>query len=210
MLAMKERRGEERKRSLILLLRLYMTLYILVKHVVDIQTLLLQQIKKRKRKKFAILNLVYESMGHSDRSIWSEECLVHDKIPPIVGKALNAIKSEWASTHAPPSPASRPFHARSHASCPKPSLPALVPNYVPRRSQTNSRALQPRRKKTLVSRSSLFVLLRFCPSLLFAPLHLPISSSLPSPLFQNTHSHLNNILRELPSSSLLRSRYSGV
>lgn len=47
-------------------------------------------------------------------------------------------------------------------------------------------------------------------SLLLAPLHLPISSSLLSPLFQNTHSHLNNIHRELPSSYLLRSRYSGV
>jgi hypothetical protein len=46
-------------------------------------------------------------------------------------------------------------------------------------------------------------------SLLFAPLHLPFSSSLLSPL-SRTHSHLNNIHRKPPSTSLLRSRYSGV
>ena len=50
------RRGERR---LILLLGLYMFLYMLVKHVVDIQTLILQG----EWEKFAILSLVYENMG---------------------------------------------------------------------------------------------------------------------------------------------------
>ena len=48
---------------------LYMFLYMLVKHVVDIQALFLQE----KWEKFAILSLVYGSMGHRDRSIWSQE-----------------------------------------------------------------------------------------------------------------------------------------
>ena len=60
---------EERRRSLILLLELYMFLYMLVKHVVDIQTLFLQG----EWEKCAILSLVYKSMGHKDMSIWSQE-----------------------------------------------------------------------------------------------------------------------------------------
>lgn len=47
------------------------------------------------------------------------------------------------------------------------------------------------------------------PSLLFAPLHPPIPSSLLSPL-SHTHSHPNSTYCRPPSSSLLRSPYSGV
>jgi hypothetical protein len=53
MVAMKETR-----RKLILLLRLHMFLYMLVKHVVNIQTLILQG----GWEKFAFLSLVYESL----------------------------------------------------------------------------------------------------------------------------------------------------
>ena len=60
---------EERRRSFVLLLELYMFLYMFVKHVVDIQTLFLQG----EWEKFAILSLVYESMGHRERNIWSQE-----------------------------------------------------------------------------------------------------------------------------------------
>jgi len=60
---------EERRRRLVLLLGLYMFLYMLVKHVVNIQALLLQG----EWEKFAILSLVYESMGYRERSIWSQE-----------------------------------------------------------------------------------------------------------------------------------------
>ena len=44
---------------------LYMFLYMFVKHVVDIQALILQ----RGWKKFAILSLVYKKMGHEKRNI---------------------------------------------------------------------------------------------------------------------------------------------
>ena len=60
---------EERRRNLVLLLRLYMYLYMLVKHVVDIQAMFLQG----EWEKVAILNLMYESMRHRERSIWSQE-----------------------------------------------------------------------------------------------------------------------------------------
>ena len=60
---------EERMRRFMLLLRLYMFLYKFVKHVVDIQALFLQG----EWKKFAILSLVYESIGYKERSICSQE-----------------------------------------------------------------------------------------------------------------------------------------
>ena len=60
---------KERRKSLVLLLGLYMFLYMLVKHVVDIQTLLFQ----RKWKKFTTLSLVFESKGHIERNIWNQE-----------------------------------------------------------------------------------------------------------------------------------------
>jgi len=60
---------EERKRRLVLLLGLYMFLYMLVKHVVAIQALILQG----EWEKFAILSVVYESMRCRERSIWSQE-----------------------------------------------------------------------------------------------------------------------------------------
>src|SRR5665213_446391 len=41
----------------------------LVKHVVDIQALILQG----EWEKFVVLSLLYESMGHRERSIWSQE-----------------------------------------------------------------------------------------------------------------------------------------
>jgi hypothetical protein len=56
----------------VLLLGLYMFLYMLVKHVVDIQVLILQG----EWKKLAILNLVYENMGYRERSIWSQERII--------------------------------------------------------------------------------------------------------------------------------------
>ena len=58
---------EVMRRRLILFLRLYMLLYMLVKHVVDIQGLLLQG----EWEKFAILSLVYEFMEYRERSIWN-------------------------------------------------------------------------------------------------------------------------------------------
>ena len=60
---------EQRMRNLDLFLGLYMCLYILMKHVVDIQTMLLQG----KWEKVAILSLMYESMGYIGRSIWSQK-----------------------------------------------------------------------------------------------------------------------------------------
>jgi hypothetical protein len=41
----------------------------LVKHVVDIQALVLQE----EWKKFVSLNMDYESMGHIEKSIWNQE-----------------------------------------------------------------------------------------------------------------------------------------
>jgi hypothetical protein len=49
----------EERRTFVLLLGLYMFLYMLVKHVVDIQALILQE----EWEKLAILSLVYENMG---------------------------------------------------------------------------------------------------------------------------------------------------
>ena len=63
---------EERRRKFVLLLGLYMFLYMLVKHVVDIQALILQG----EWEKLAILSLVYESMGYRERSIWSQERMI--------------------------------------------------------------------------------------------------------------------------------------
>ena len=61
----------QRRMSLILLLGYYVFLYMLVKHVVNIQVLLLQG----EWEKFANLKLVYESMGHRERRIWSQEMM---------------------------------------------------------------------------------------------------------------------------------------
>jgi hypothetical protein len=55
--------GEEE--DICLLLGLYMFLYMLVKHVVDIQALILQG----EWEKLAILSLGYENMGYRERSI---------------------------------------------------------------------------------------------------------------------------------------------
>ena len=63
---------EERKRTFVLLLRLYMFLYMLVKHVVEIQALILQG----KWEKLAILSLVYKNMGYRERCIWSQERMI--------------------------------------------------------------------------------------------------------------------------------------
>ena len=41
----------------------------LVKHSVDIQALVL----RGEWENYAILSLVYESMGHKERSVWSQE-----------------------------------------------------------------------------------------------------------------------------------------
>ena len=53
----------------VLLLRLYIFLYMLMKHVVNIQALILQG----EWEKFAIFNLVYKSMGHRERNMCNLE-----------------------------------------------------------------------------------------------------------------------------------------
>ena len=49
-----------------------MFLYMLVNHVIDIQTLILQG----EWENLAILNLVYENIGYRERSIWSQERMI--------------------------------------------------------------------------------------------------------------------------------------
>src|ERR1700737_35574 len=63
---------DERRRKLVVLLGLYIFLYILVKNVVDIQTLILQG----EWEKFAILSVVYESIGCRERNICSQKIMV--------------------------------------------------------------------------------------------------------------------------------------
>jgi hypothetical protein len=58
---------EERKRDPVLALGLYMCLYIIVQHVVNMQSLILQG----EWEKFAIFSILWESMGREERSIWS-------------------------------------------------------------------------------------------------------------------------------------------
>lgn len=58
---------EERKRDLVLALGLYMCLYMIVQHVVNMQSLILQG----EWEKFAIFSILWESMGREERSIWS-------------------------------------------------------------------------------------------------------------------------------------------
>ena len=60
---------EERTKTFVLLLGLFMFLYMLVKHVVDIQTLFLQD----EWENFPFLSLIYERMGHKERNIWSQQ-----------------------------------------------------------------------------------------------------------------------------------------
>ena len=52
-----------------MLLGLYIFLYMLVKNVVDIQTLILQG----EWEKITILSVVYESIGCRERNIWSQD-----------------------------------------------------------------------------------------------------------------------------------------
>lgn len=59
---------EERKRNLVLILGLYMCVYMLVKHVVDMQVLVLQ----REWEKLAIFSIFFKSMGRIEHSIWSK------------------------------------------------------------------------------------------------------------------------------------------
>lgn len=54
---------------LIFLLGLYRFSYMLVKHVVNNQTLILP----REWDKIAMLSLVFENMGHRERNTWSQE-----------------------------------------------------------------------------------------------------------------------------------------
>jgi hypothetical protein len=60
---------EERRRKLVVLLGLYIFLYMLVKNVVVIQTLILQG----EWEKIAILSVVYENIGCIERNIWNQE-----------------------------------------------------------------------------------------------------------------------------------------
>ena len=94
MVAMKEKR-----RILIFLWGLYMFLYVLVKHVVDIQALLV----KGKLKKFAILSLIYESMRHKYRSIGSQERMCGFKLCLLLGSWMkNSLGNEleWNKLHS--------------------------------------------------------------------------------------------------------------
>lgn len=59
---------EERRRSLVLVLGLYMCLYMLAKHVADMQALILQG----EWEKFAFFSLLHESLGRRERSIWTQ------------------------------------------------------------------------------------------------------------------------------------------
>lgn len=86
---------------------------------------------------------------------------------------------------------------------PQPSFPTTFPR-VPNPSTS------PRGTEEEDTRFSQRPLCCFAlPSLLFAPLHPPIPSSLLSPL-SHSHSHPNSTYCRPPSSSLLRSPYSGV
>jgi hypothetical protein len=58
---------EERKRDLVLALGLYMYLYMIVQHVVNMQSLILQG----EWENFAIFSILWESMGREECSIWS-------------------------------------------------------------------------------------------------------------------------------------------
>jgi hypothetical protein len=60
---------EEKRRKLVVLLGLYIFLYMLVKNIVGIQTLILQG----EWEKFVILSVVYENIGRKKRNIWSQE-----------------------------------------------------------------------------------------------------------------------------------------
>ena len=60
---------KERRRKLVVLLRLYIFLYMLVRNVVGIQTLILQG----EWEKYAILSVVYESIGRKERNTWGQE-----------------------------------------------------------------------------------------------------------------------------------------
>ena len=55
-----------------MLLGLYIFLYMLVKNVVGIQTLILQG----EWEKFAILSVVYENIGRIERNIWSQKMML--------------------------------------------------------------------------------------------------------------------------------------
>ena len=74
---------EERRKKHALLLGLHIFLYMLVKHVVDIQTLIFQG----EWEKSASLSLVYKRLGHRKRSIWSQE--------PIYGFVDRLLLSLW-------------------------------------------------------------------------------------------------------------------
>ena len=60
---------DERRKKLVVLLGLYIFLYMLVKNVVGIQTLILQG----EWEKYAILSVVYESIGRKERNTWGQE-----------------------------------------------------------------------------------------------------------------------------------------
>ena len=63
---------EERRRKLVVLLGLYIFLYMLVKNVVGIQTLIFQG----EWEKIAILSVVYENIGRIEINIWSQEMML--------------------------------------------------------------------------------------------------------------------------------------
>ena len=85
--------GEE---DICFVFRIVHVLYMLVKHVVDIQMLILQG----KWENLAILSLIYENMGYRERSIWSQERMIG-----FVGRLLlgswteNEFKKRTRVTH---------------------------------------------------------------------------------------------------------------
>ena len=79
-----------------MLLGLYMFLYMLVKHVVDIQALILQG----EWEKLAILSLVYENMGYRERSIWSQERMIGFVYRLLLGSwTENEFRKQTQVTH---------------------------------------------------------------------------------------------------------------
>ena len=82
MVAMQERKKTQ------FVFRIIRVLYMFVKHVVDIQALFLQG----EWEKFAILSLIYESMGHREMSIKSHKWMYRFVEPLLLGSWIEKNK----------------------------------------------------------------------------------------------------------------------
>ena len=79
-----------------MLLGLYMFLYMLVKHVVDIQALILQG----DWEKLAILSLIYDNMGYRKRTIQSQERMIGFVDRLLLGSwTANEFRKRTRMTH---------------------------------------------------------------------------------------------------------------